>query len=262
VDREGRVCAGAQGLDEASRLSPDGKNEEIYRFRGWTRLEMEDFDGAIADFTKAVSIEPRDIVSLGNRGLAFLRNAEFRKAIVDADQAIKLDKSFAAAWFIRGQAWSGLGEVKRAIADLDEYVRLDPKESGYVFRGAVHRELGQRKEAIADFREAVRLNPSGFASQANLACVLAASDEATKKEREEAISLARTACLRTEWKAGECLQILAIVYAELGQFDEAIDWQTTAVELASERDVKAKREQVLEGFKAKRTFRQSLFTLK
>lgn len=249
-------------FDEASRLSPDGENEEIYRFRGWTRLETEDLDGAIADFTKAISIEPQDIVALGNRGVAFLGKGEFRKAIADADRAIKIDKSFAAAWFIRGQAWTGLGELKLAVADLDEYVRLDPKESGYAFRGAVHHELGQRAKAIADLREAVRVNPSGSASQASLACLLAASDEATKIDREEAISLARVACLRTEWKSGECLQILAIVYAELAQFEEAVNWQTAAVELATERDVAAKRKQTLEGFKAKRTCRQSLFTLK
>jgi hypothetical protein len=76
------------------------------------------------------------------------------------------------------------------------------------------------------------------------------------------MSLAQIVCLRTEWKSGECLQVLAIVCAELGQFDKATDWQTAAVNLGTEKDVKAKREQILERFRAKKTCRESPFHLR
>ena len=50
---------------------------------------------------------------------------------------------------------------------------------------------------------------------------------------EAATAAARTACDRTQWRSPVALQMLAGVLAARGSFDEALRWQSQAVELAS-----------------------------
>jgi Flp pilus assembly protein TadD len=67
-------------------------------------LEAGDLNGAIADFSRAIEIEPNRAAAHRLRGSAHLRKRAFDKAKTDLDSAISLSPKDAVACYLRGRA--------------------------------------------------------------------------------------------------------------------------------------------------------------
>jgi lipoprotein NlpI len=95
-----------------------------------------------------------------NRGLAYAVKGDLDRAIADFTEAIRLDPKDASAHNDRGSAYMAKGDFDRAIADYSEAIRLDPKEVlAYKKRGAVYLYSGALPKALADFNQASELDP-------------------------------------------------------------------------------------------------------
>ena len=76
-----------------------------------------DFDGAIADYTKAIELKPNDANAYNNRGTAYLDNKQPREALADFNQAIALDIAFVSAYYNRATARRALNDSAGAAQD-------------------------------------------------------------------------------------------------------------------------------------------------
>ena len=63
----GRKKEALDELDRAVALEPD--NPYRYSSRAWIRSALKDVDGAIADYRKALELDPDDAITLNNLGL-------------------------------------------------------------------------------------------------------------------------------------------------------------------------------------------------
>ena len=125
-------------------------------------MAKEEYDKAIADYTEAIRLDPKDAQAYDNRGDAWYEQGgvrqghrrlhrghparpqgrrgvsatgatpgtskkEYDKAIADYTEAIRLDPKYARAYNNRGDAWYGKKEYDKAIADYTEAIRLDPE---------------------------------------------------------------------------------------------------------------------------------------
>ena len=78
--------------DRSLRLLPTNKN--AYDSRGFTYLKMGKFDAAIADYEKALALDPNLATSLYGRGLARLKKGD-SKGDDDIKQAQQHDPDIA-----------------------------------------------------------------------------------------------------------------------------------------------------------------------
>jgi lipoprotein NlpI len=96
-----------------------------------------------------------------NRGIAHAYKGEYDKAIADFNRAIALNPNSQSAYITRGGSYYAKGEVDNAIADYNRAIELNPNYSpayssrGYVYYYVMH----EVDKAIADFNRAVELNP-------------------------------------------------------------------------------------------------------
>ncbi len=107
------VAAGAGTANEAGR-------------RGKICFDKGDLDAAVAAYTEAIRLDPRNAERYCDRGFAYCKKGNPDKALADCDEAIRLDPKRAGAYRARGVAHCEKGRLDSAIADCSEAIRLDP----------------------------------------------------------------------------------------------------------------------------------------
>ena len=102
------------------------RNLEAHANRGLANAQLRHYDEAIADYTEALRLNPRDEVLQYNRGNAHYCKADYDRAIADYSEAVRLDPKNAWAFGNRGKAYALNGDHARAVADFSRVLQLDP----------------------------------------------------------------------------------------------------------------------------------------
>lgn len=117
-------------------------------------------DAAIRACSDAIAANPRDAVSYINRAFEYLQKGDYARSIADYSRAIQLDPGRWDAF--QGRAWAYLkaGKAAEALRDADASLKLKPNEARTLdTRGHILEALGRRDEAIDDFRRALAIEP-------------------------------------------------------------------------------------------------------
>ena len=130
--------------------------------------EAKDYDGAIAEFTKAIESNPKSEGAYWGRGTAYHIKGDDDRAIQDYNKAIELNPKYATAYNHRGDAWDRKGDDERAIEDYNKAIELDPIYfDAYNNRGNVWKNKGEYGYAIRDYNKAIELNPKSALAYSN-----------------------------------------------------------------------------------------------
>ena len=108
-------------FDKAIGLNP---NHDSYYNRGEAYYKNGNYARAIADFTKAIGFNPSDASVYRNRAGAYYNKGDYARAITDCTKVIELDSNYAAAYYIRGKAYDKKGDSIRSNADFDTVTQL------------------------------------------------------------------------------------------------------------------------------------------
>jgi tetratricopeptide (TPR) repeat protein len=143
---------------KAIELDPD--NAEAYNRRGIAYGKKGDGDRAFAGFNRAIKLDPDYAEAYCNRGFAYYIKKDCGQAIADFNRAIKLDPDYAEAYCRRGYAYGKKGDYGQAITDINRAIELDPDYAwAYYGRADAYGEKGDYDQAIADYTQAIKLNP-------------------------------------------------------------------------------------------------------
>lgn len=95
--------------------------------RGILKNIREDYEGANADFDRALAMNPRQAEAWLNKGVMFLNQGNSEAAGEMAERAIALGtRKPALALYVRAVSNEDAGKVKAAYADLVQAAQLDP----------------------------------------------------------------------------------------------------------------------------------------
>jgi len=142
-----------------------GEESDTYISRGDQLIEQRDYDGAVAVYTEAASIEPKDGFIYQLRGDAYRLKGDMDRAIVDYSRALSLyddDEDMALTHLYRAAAYKSKSEYHNVIADANEAIKrgffLD---AAYLARGIAHYMVGPVKQAFEDLKTAADLGSKG-----------------------------------------------------------------------------------------------------
>lgn len=129
-----------------------------YNDRGIVKFKSGDNYGAILEYDRAISINPKYTESYVNRGIAKFKLGKNQAAILDYDRAIEIDPQDVEAYYHRGIAQFEIGDNQAAMLDFDRAIAINPQDPE-VFgnRGAVRSTLGDKQGAIADLTQSAKL---------------------------------------------------------------------------------------------------------
>jgi len=113
------------------------------------------YDQAMRHFNRAIQIWPDYADAYLNRGLAEQGARHRTAALADFDRALNLDPHLTGAYNARGQIYLENGEVQKTILDCSKSIQVNPTVDAYYQRGEAYEKLGEHQKAIADFDAAI-----------------------------------------------------------------------------------------------------------
>ncbi len=114
----------------SSTTDLDLKRAESYRLvQGHNSYNQGNYERAVAEYTQAITLNPRSIAAYGRRGDAYLALDDYERAIADYTHVIELDPGLIAAYKLRGGSYARWGKYEQAIADYDHFIELAPPEA-------------------------------------------------------------------------------------------------------------------------------------
>jgi tetratricopeptide (TPR) repeat protein len=242
--------------NQAALLDP--RNAAVYTGRGLVWHAKAEYDRAIADYSEAIWLDSRCARAYVDRAFCWSAKKEYDKAIADCSKAIELDPQDAAAYRIRGGVWEDKQEYDKAIADFSESIRLDPKRAGvYIDRGEAWKVRREWEKAIADYNQAISLDCKCAVAHDRRAWLWATCPDGEYRDAKRAVESATKACELSTWNESNYLDTLAAAYAEAGDFDAAVKWQSNAIELLTDEKKKQEYRSRLKLYGEKKPYRES-----
>lgn len=98
-----------------------------YVFRGNAYLAKHQYDNAIQDYSRVVSLQPEDVYALTKRGLAYKGSGDYDRALADLDKAISITPTNGYLYNTRGEIYVAKIDYDRAIADFNQAVTRNPE---------------------------------------------------------------------------------------------------------------------------------------
>jgi len=148
-------------FEEFLRFKPTCKF--AYNYCGIARANIDDFQGAIADFTKSIELHPKFAVGFYNRGYTQFILKEYEEAIKDISIAITLRKNNELDYEIRGAAKKNSYDFKGAKEDLSKCIAINPANfRAILLRASVYLSLDNYKKAVVEFNKVYKNDPGNF----------------------------------------------------------------------------------------------------
>lgn len=160
--------AGASpALTSELTIGPSPKDAQDFVKRGEARVESGDRIGAVADYRRAIELDPKSVAPLKLAeayhvsGADRLSNGAFDAAIADFDHALELEPGNQDLYNDRGVAKQAKGDLDGALADYDQAISINPKNSPFTYRNRaqVKSLKGDKDGAMADYNQAIELEP-------------------------------------------------------------------------------------------------------
>jgi tetratricopeptide (TPR) repeat protein len=108
-----------------------------YIARGNAYIGMGRYDQAIADFTKAILLQPDSVMAYTSRGSAYGSAGQYDQAVADFTKAITLRPDFAMAYNNRGFVYATKGLWTEAVTEYNHAIAIQPELAiTYANRGA------------------------------------------------------------------------------------------------------------------------------
>lgn len=116
-------------------------------------------EAAIADFTRALALDPQLPAAYTNRGNVFAQLGQIDRALADYGEALRIAPNFTGALNSRGVLYARMGNLDGALADFNAAVTMDPQSAlAYFNRGNVFWQKNDKDAALADYNRAIQLD--------------------------------------------------------------------------------------------------------
>lgn len=121
---------GKEALFQLERCFASANHEnqaESYAMRGRAKAVVGDYEGALLDGNKAVSLDGKNIYNYLNRADVHRMRGEREAALADCESALALDRKKAITHLLMAELYEEMGDSAKALASYKEFYSLRPR---------------------------------------------------------------------------------------------------------------------------------------
>ncbi len=176
----GRLQEALADYQKAIELNPN--HYEGYHNRGNVYSDLGRLQEALADYQKAIELNPKSHEAHYSSGNIYVEFKKQEEALHEFNTAIELKPGFSYAYENRGVLLSQMGRHAEAFSDFDRAVQFGPDNpSFYANRGIANFHLGKFQESVNDFDKSLSLDPKNDKVQLNRGFALKALSRTTRQ---------------------------------------------------------------------------------
>lgn len=157
---------------------------------------------------------------------------EYEEAIKIYTQALQtqtVPQAKSELFRARGECNRSKGDLDHAIEDFTQSIKTNPNDQFTLLsRGGVYRQKLLYRLALDDYAAALNMEPNMIEAKAALSWLYSTAADQKVRDGKKALELAPFKPDKDGYVAGKPA-VLAAAYAEMGEFENAVKWQTKAV---------------------------------
>ncbi len=209
-------------------VAEDSSNVSAYLNLGMLHAQARDAEKAIEALKQAIRLDPANSRAHYNLGLLHSSRGDRDGAIAEFMAALAADPANSAAQFALADLFWRDKRCRDAITHLDDHLAANPGNVEARVMSAICRaELGEHRDARELLEAGYAAFPNRPELQDALVRILAASPQADVRDGQWALQIAEPLARATQ--RPETMESLAMAYAEVGRFEEAIRTQQQLV---------------------------------
>ncbi len=134
---------------------------EAYYNRGILYSKQKRRDLALPDYNKVIEVNPDFAQAYKNRGLIYFEQKKLDIALSDYNKAIQVNSNYADAYYNRGNLYQNQKKWDLALADYNKAIQINPNYvDAYISRGNLYKEQKKWDLALADYNKGIEINPN------------------------------------------------------------------------------------------------------
>ena len=220
-------------------IESNGSDALNYFYRGQIYLFFENYRKALADYNRAIALDPHD-AEFYRKGFVHALSGSWDEAVADLSEEKRKNSQIKIESNERGLSEFSKGFFNKAIKQFSQQIQSNPQEAaGYQNRAAAYLQASQTDKALKDIQTAIQINPEDFALyQMRAHALMTASPTNEIQEREYLEEAKKNLLTALKLKAQEAsiYQDLATTYSLLHNPNAAINSLEQALVYAHTKD--------------------------
>jgi tetratricopeptide (TPR) repeat protein len=169
---QGELDKAIAEFEKAIELDPN--NAGAHRNLGTAYGEQGKWEESAAAYERAIDIDPTYGEAYGDVVGAYFSLNRIPEALTAGEKAIELAPYYATAYNNLGILYGSQGQIDTAIALFEKAIELDPNDANAHYNlGFAYENLDQLDQAVAQYQEAVKADPDYLDAYENMGTVFA-----------------------------------------------------------------------------------------
>lgn len=199
----------------------------LYTERAKIALELDEHDKAIADLTKALSLQSDNVEALDKRSGIYFKDGDYEHARADLAQLLKIKPNSFMTYLRLAELDQRLGLEKQARADRDTFINMPlTEEHDLIERSNFLKENGLVAQALKDAFNALELYPHSRHALYAISDLFELTD--STKEADYLLSLKKIPRYNSLYKQID--YCLSSYYEQKGDYARALSYLKTAAQ--------------------------------
>lgn len=188
-------------------------------------------------YLQAAELNPADVrISKELQRLGTAKVGRYAEAEQQANAALAANPDDQKALHALANALAQQKKYEESVPHFARLVEANQSDARLRLQWAtVLDRSGQAEAAVEQYKKALNLDKKALPAADGIARIRASHPDAALRNGEEALVLARRLCELTQNKKAQFLDTLAMAFAEMGKFDDALAAMHRAVELAPDQ---------------------------